>query len=155
MDDDPFDARGRRKDERMSALFLTLWSLAKRFAGQALSWLVGLGPQKLALLGAAVSALLVWIWIGALRSERAALETANRRLETALAARAAESAARARALDALAATHAADAERGAFLRETIKEAEDAPEDESGAMAPVLDRAFERLRKRAAARAAGA
>lgn len=132
----------------MTALLSTAWSVLFGLPGRAVASLAALGPARLAVLGSALAAILLWFWVSALRADRDGYRADAQRLESALAESEARNAAQARALQALSATQRADAQRGAFLRRTIKEAEDADETWNGGLAPVLGRAFERLRSRA-------
>lgn len=123
---------------------------ALAIVARALAWIGGLGPRGWIALGGGAALAAGGLWISALRADNRDLAAAAYRLEAALAASEATSAARARAIDALTALAEADAARGRALDTSIREAEDADESDNGAVAPVLERALERVRQRAAA-----
>ncbi len=138
----------------MSAALVALWAALRGVGGRAVAWIVGRRPATLAIGVGALCAVVLIVWIGALRADNRTLRHATESLSERLAASEATSAARGRAIAALAAAAKNDARRSAALAAATKEAENAPQSDNGALAPVLDRAFERLRDKPVAGADG-
>ncbi|MCI4664223.1 MAG: hypothetical protein MRY74_05835 [Neomegalonema sp.] len=131
-----------------------VWAMLAAFGQRAIISVLGVDRRLLIFGGAALIGAALWLWIAALRADAAALRVERGALTRELAAVRAQSAARARAIDVLDGALRADMRRAEFLKNAIREARYADDAQSGAVAPVLERALERLRRRAGAAKSG-